>query len=86
MNNDSTPTIPTAMNHPEATQLAADCAALLKKQQGVIKEIQNLMMTQRLTREQVMQVNPFQWASEVVHDWALSQLDPANKITDLKAN
>lgn len=80
MTDNTPPTEPSlmipAMAHPEATQLAMDCAALLKKQSGIIKEAQNLMMTQRLTREQVNNINPFQWCSELVHAWALAQLEP----------
>lgn len=63
--------------------LAADCAVILRKQQNVIKEAQQLMMTQQISRAEVMAANPFQWMSEVVHEWALIELDQDNKVVAL---
>lgn len=60
---------------PELRDLAKQCSTLLQEHEQLIQKFRALMLTQRLTREQAESINPFQWASEVLTNWAIRELD-----------
>jgi len=60
---------------PELNSLAKDCAALLREHEALIGKFRELMLQQRMTREQAESINPFMWATEVCTQWALKELE-----------